>query len=215
MLPNEKFALACRQKYAESGDLIDKDNGVFAHCPVPECEGGTEGLYLTFDDHQNQGLLQSVDFDRMCFFPSDVKHWLQTCSEFPDDYFKLWDIFDHYVKEHQKSGGNKLKELEKGIFDSTRRKEWSHVYRNNALRVGKENARLLRGVCNPNTRQKVKDLLSLPVESVEPNGSTKRFYSASEAGRYYGIGQPTVCRCASRGTPITRGKFQGFLFRYI
>jgi hypothetical protein len=97
MLPNEKFALDCRQRYAESGDLVDRDNGVFAHCPIPECEGGTEGLYLTFEDHQHQGLLQSVDFDRICFFPGHVKQWLLTCCEFPEGYFDLWDIYDFYV----------------------------------------------------------------------------------------------------------------------
>lgn len=102
MLPNEKFALECRQRYAESGDLIDKDNGVFAHCPVPKCKAGTEGLYLTFEDHQHQGLLQSVDFDECCFFSGDVKYWLNNCDPLPSNWFALWDIYEEFASKQSK-----------------------------------------------------------------------------------------------------------------
>ncbi len=97
MLPNEVFALACRAYYEEQGLIVDKTNGEFAHCPYPEGMGDT-GYYLLHGHHQHQGLLQSRDVGRQCFFTPDVKKWLITANYFPDNYFELWDIFKEYSK---------------------------------------------------------------------------------------------------------------------
>lgn len=93
MLPNEAFALACRAYYEEQGLIVDETNGEFAHCPYPEGMGET-GYYLLWEHHQQQGLLQSRDVGKCCFFGPDAKKWLLTANYFPDNYFDLWDIYE-------------------------------------------------------------------------------------------------------------------------
>jgi hypothetical protein len=95
MLSNERFALECLQRYAESGDIVDATNGQFAHCPQPE-RYGDKGYYLTWEDHQHQGLLQSRDIGECCFFAGDAKKWLLECDPIPESYFELWDIYEEY-----------------------------------------------------------------------------------------------------------------------
>ena len=127
-LKNEAFALGCLQRYAENGDLVDKTNGVFAHFPVPECLGGTEGAYLTFEDHQAQGLLQADDYGLASYFPGDVYNWLLS-GNFPHyDWFALWDYWDRW-SSHSSSlagskgssvpGGKRTYELGVGLFSMT------------------------------------------------------------------------------------------------
>ncbi len=96
MLPNEKFALACREWYAEQGLVVDDTNGEFAHCPYPEGMGDT-GYYLLHEHHQHQGLLQSRDVGQCCFFSGHTKKWLLNCGYWPDNYFELWDIYEEYT----------------------------------------------------------------------------------------------------------------------
>jgi hypothetical protein len=107
MLPNEVFALACRAYYAEQGLIVDETNGEFAHCPLPRGMGD-RGYYLLHEHHQHQGLLQSVDVNRKCFFNADVKKWLQGCTYWPDGYFELWNIYEHYTREHAKNSLRKV-----------------------------------------------------------------------------------------------------------
>jgi hypothetical protein len=98
MLSNEVFALQCRAKYEAQGLVVDATNGEFAHSPLTrkECE---TGYYLLHEHHQHQGLLQSRDLDKCCFFPGHAKKWLVECDYFPEDYFGLWDIYEQYVKK--------------------------------------------------------------------------------------------------------------------
>jgi len=94
MLPNEKFALECRDRYAEDGLVVDKSNGEFAHCPLPRSMGDS-GYYLLHDDHQWQGLLQSRDVGKRCFWAGEVKRWLET-APFVEGYFELWEIYEEF-----------------------------------------------------------------------------------------------------------------------
>jgi hypothetical protein len=96
MLPNEEFALACLAYYEEQGLIVDRTNGEFAHCPLTRKECNT-GYYLLWEHHQHQGLLQSRDLGKCCFFSGDVKRWLLTCDYWPDNYFELWDIYEEFV----------------------------------------------------------------------------------------------------------------------
>ena len=100
MLPNEVFALECLARYAREG-LDVREGGVhdgyqdeFAHCPYPKGMGD-DGHYLTFYDHQHQGLLQSVDVGRKCYWIPKVKLYLDT---WPPGCFELWDIYDKFNK---------------------------------------------------------------------------------------------------------------------
>ena len=107
MLPNEVFALECRKRYEEQGLIVDKDNGEFAHCPYPKGMGD-KGLYLTHEDHQHQGLLQSKDVGRRCFWAGDAKRWLDT---YPPHYFELYDIYEEYISGEHSSAYGKVGEL--------------------------------------------------------------------------------------------------------
>jgi hypothetical protein len=113
MLPNEEFALNCRAYYGEIGLVVDAANGEFAHCPYPE-DMGDRGYYLLHDHHQHQGILQSKDVDKLCFFIGHARQWLLNCDPFPDNYFELWDIYEKYSKEHNKKfGGDALSDYVK------------------------------------------------------------------------------------------------------
>jgi hypothetical protein len=96
MLSNEVFALACRAYYDEVGLVVDEKNGQFAHCPYPKGMGET-GYYLLWEHHQQQGLLQSRDVGKRCFFTSHPKKWLVSCDPLPDNYFDLWDIYEEFT----------------------------------------------------------------------------------------------------------------------
>ena len=98
MLPNEIFALACRAYYDEEGLIVDSSNGQFAHSPQTRKECDT-GYYLLWGHHQHQGLLQSKDLDKCCFFWPDTINWLRECDYFPENYFELWDIYEKYMRE--------------------------------------------------------------------------------------------------------------------
>ena len=109
MLPNEVFALACREYYAEQGLIVDASNGEFAHCPQPERYGDT-GHYLLHGHHQHQGLLQSRDIGEYCFFSGYTKKWLIECDYFPENFFDLWDIHDEYATRHSSENAKKVLE---------------------------------------------------------------------------------------------------------
>jgi hypothetical protein len=95
MLSNEVFALQCRAKYEAQGLVVDATNGEFAHCPLPKGMGD-KGYYLLWEDHQHQGLLQSKDLDKCCFFIGDAKKWLREHDDFSEDFSELWDIYWEY-----------------------------------------------------------------------------------------------------------------------
>ena len=105
MLSNEIFALACRAYYDEEGLIVDATNGEFAHSPLTRKECNT-GYYLLHGHHQHQGLLQSKDLNKRCFFTGHANKWLLECDYFPEGYFELWDIYEKYVGDHM----NKLHE---------------------------------------------------------------------------------------------------------
>ena len=101
MLPNEVFALGCRAYYESIGLIVDASNGEFAHSPLTRKECDT-GYYLLHGHHQHQGLLQSKDLGKLCFFNGDAKKWLVECDYFPEGYFELWDIYEKYAKGNAK-----------------------------------------------------------------------------------------------------------------
>jgi hypothetical protein len=101
MLSNEVFALACRAYYDEMGLIVDGTNGEFAHSPLTRKECDT-GYYLLHGHHQHQGLLQSRDLDKCCFYNVHTLTWLKELDYFPADYFELWDIYEKYASKKSK-----------------------------------------------------------------------------------------------------------------
>ncbi len=109
------FAVS-RQREPDEPDIFVK-----AHTPVPEHLGGTEWVWLTWEDHQHQGLLQSEDVGECCFFPGHVKKWLETVSPLPENYFELWDLYEKFSFMSQSNAGKKgtrvCKERGVGVYD--------------------------------------------------------------------------------------------------
>lgn len=109
MLPNEVFALACRAYYDEIGLIVDETNGEFAHSPLTRKECNT-GYYLLHGHHQHQGLLQSKDLDKCCFFSGHAKKWLEELDYFPDNYFELWEIYEKYASTLSRDNAKRMHE---------------------------------------------------------------------------------------------------------
>jgi hypothetical protein len=66
-----EWVQTCTRKYKEQGLTPgDPEDGNWerAHYPTPECEGGKECIWLLHNDHQVQGVLQSEEYQSMCFF---------------------------------------------------------------------------------------------------------------------------------------------------
>ena len=122
MLPNEEFALACLAYYEEQGLIVDHTNGQFAHCPLPRGMGET-GYYLLWEHHQQQGLLQSRDVNKCCFFAGHAKQWLQTCKTWPESYFELWDIYDEFAQKNGERVDN-LRQVEVLQKAANSRRKW-------------------------------------------------------------------------------------------
>jgi len=189
MLPNEEFALACRAYYEEQGLIVDETNGEFAHCPLPKGMG-EKGYYLLWGHHQQQGLLQSRDVGRRCFWVGDVKKWLLTADYFPTNFFELWDIYEEFS-------------------------DCSHLHKEDVWRkIGKSNKRAFA-----EGRKKVTIAPSnhRPVEVVFPSGKIGVFPSRASAARYIGCAPPTVGHwIKSGGTPLGSNKlYKGYSARYL
>ena len=241
MLPNEVFALACRAYYDEIGLVVDKRNGQFAHCPYPKGMGET-GYYLLWEHHQQQGLLQSRDVGRRCFFTGHPKKWLLTCNPLPENYFELWDIYEEFVAgEHSPAHG-------KTRLDVSER---------NSLRLGEkrpEHSERMSGELNPmygktgilcpsygrerdgKTKEKISRALtgrflgeenpmfgktgdkhprSKKVEVTYPEGTVKVFSSTKFAGESLDCDPNSVSKWCRETCAPTRGKFAGHTFRYL
>jgi DNA-binding XRE family transcriptional regulator len=145
MLPNEEFALACRAYYEEQGLIVDATNGQFAHCPLPKGMGET-GYYLLWEHHQQQGLLQSRDVGKCCFFAGHVKFWLQSWGVWPNNFFELWDIYEEFTRKNGERVDN-LRKPEVLQKAANSRRRWFNSP------AGLKHQELLRGLPRGNARE--------------------------------------------------------------
>jgi hypothetical protein len=241
MLPNERFALECLQRYAENGDIIDATNGQFAHCPQPE-RYGDKGYYLTWGDHQHQGLLQSRDIGECCFFSGDVKKWLLECDPIPENYFELWDIYEEYSsdlgkKANEKRWGNMTQEKRQTLSESIKESYWS--------KSEQERRHQLRGLRRHNeqlpyevmcerariAREKYKSRLTeeekirraekarqdnnKAMEVTFPNDRVGVYPSGKIASMFTGIPGTTLRNWARNGLVGKYGKNKGYSAKYL
>jgi hypothetical protein len=86
-----------RLTYYEEQGLVpgNPDDGDWQEAHYPEPRGvGKEVVWMLYNDHQQQGLYQSEEYGRPCFFNADVKTFLDNnwCS----NWFELYDLYDKW-----------------------------------------------------------------------------------------------------------------------
>ena len=200
MLPNEVFALACRERYAEDGLVVDESNGEFAHCPLPKSMGDS-GYYLLHEDHQWQGLLQSRDVGRRCYFTYEVKRWLMKAN-FVTGYFDLWDIYDEF-NSHPEETRRRMSEARKGVPRKPLSEE--HKRKVGEAQIGERNTNFgKRGVDHHSSKA---------IIATKPCGGEIRYGGVAEAKRELGANQ-NIFKFIKTSKIVTRGKFKGWQFRY-
>lgn len=99
MTTQHEFVAECYRYYSENYlEPGNPEDGKWekAHYPIPACKGGQNMIWLLWEHHQLHGIFQSREFDHRCFYPYNVKLWLNTCSSFPDNFFELWNIVEKY-----------------------------------------------------------------------------------------------------------------------
>jgi len=195
MLPNEVFALKCRERYAEDGLVVDDSNGHFAHCPLPK-KLGEKGYYLLWEDHQWQGLLQSRDVGRKCFWAADVKKWLLSAN-FVEGYFDLWDIYEEFTsRKHNPQ-----------LFKPGVSRKNPALSERNKLRTGKLNPMFGRtGELNPMCRA---------VIATNPEGAELCYGAVREAARELGVTHGLLInKFLKTNKIVSKGKFKGWQFKY-
>ena len=192
MLPNEVFALECLARYAREG-LDVKEGGVhdgypdqFAHCPYPKSMGN-DGHYLTFYDHQHQGLLQSVDVGRRCYFTGYALLYLNT---WPSGCFELWDIYDKF------NGGEYHSQFNVPIPVEVRKKISKSLSEQMTGRTGALHPR------------------SMAIIAINPDGTEEHFGSVREAARKLEIPYSNLYYYLKPGRQPKRGKFKNYQFFY-
>jgi hypothetical protein len=199
MLPNEVFALECIARYAREGLVVNRrtiHNGrraQFAHCPEPRPKGqkwrlsGDKGYWLTFNDHQKQGLLQSVDLGRRCYFIQDVKMYLDTK---PPGYEELYEIYNKF---------NKLTEEQKKAISGENNSNYGRTGEKHPM-FGKT------GVLNP---------CSKGIIAIKPDGTELHFGSVREAARELQCNPSNLCiKYLKTGRSPRSGKFKNWQFFY-
>jgi len=201
LFDNELFAIECMAKYAMEGlnvnyrGIHDGRSDEFAHCPEPSSKGDW-GYYLTFNDHQHQGLLQSKDRDRKCFIPYKTKLWLDT---YPPNYFELYDIYDEFNsgKHHSQYGVIRSKE-----YREKQSKIMSGLGRTGTL-------------CPMYGRTGASANRSKAVIVIKPDGTKLHFSSAIEAAKELGSNAGAIYAHLRSNRPVVLwGKFKNWQFSW-
>lgn len=99
----------CQRFYLENGlEPGNPDDGVWeeAHYPAPKGKGD-DVILLLHEHHQVQGLLQSEEYGKCCFFSGDAKKFLTT-GPFVSGWFELWDLYDKWSGENARISNVKL-----------------------------------------------------------------------------------------------------------
>lgn len=97
MKTQKEFVEQCIAFYLEQGlEPGNPDDGDWeiAHYPQPQPEG-TETVLLLHGHHQVQGLLQSEEVGRCCFFSGGTKKFL-TDGSFIESWFELWELHEKW-----------------------------------------------------------------------------------------------------------------------
>jgi hypothetical protein len=103
-MDQHEWVRACMARYKEQG-LTPEPGGEWqeAHYPAPRGEG-EDTVWLLHNDHQVQGILQSEEYGRMCFYPYDALKFLNS-GPFVPGWFELYSLYKKWSKEHSKKRG--------------------------------------------------------------------------------------------------------------
>ena len=90
--------------YDEQG-LTPEPGGEWQEAHYPDPKGvGDKTVWMTFNDHQQQGLYQSEEHGRCCFYNYDTFRFL-THGPFVPGWFDLWDLYDKWKGEAGREHG--------------------------------------------------------------------------------------------------------------
>jgi hypothetical protein len=181
--------------YYKENDLTPEPGGEWqeAHYPAPKGIG-TEVIWLKKDHHQVQGILQSEEYGRQCFFNSDVLAFFHSGSFVPD-WFDLHDVYHKWAKIN-------------GLSSLKRMNDHPNTIRGKA-EGGKTSGPGAAKTMNnhPNTHKNREDIgkrLSKPVLCV---GTGVIYPSTIEAERKTGIPHSNIIKCCS-GERKSAGGYQ-------
>ncbi len=190
---------------------MDATNGEFAHCPLPR-EMGDEGYFLLWEHHQQQGLLQSRDVGRCCFFPGHAKKWLKECDYWPDNYFELWEIYEEFSRELTASLWRNRSAEEKEEIAAKSHSPLANLKRKHSMR--KVHSRKL-----PQERKRLMasavKAICKPVEVTFADGRIGVYPSLIFATRALGFGRNALPRMMRAGRKIKRGPYRGMSARFL
>jgi hypothetical protein len=226
-MDQHEFVAKCYARYAELGlEPGNPDDGVWqdAHYPAPKGEGDST-IPLLFNDHQIQGLFQSEEYGRCCFFPGHVRKFL-TDGSFVLNWFELWDLY-------YKWSGDKSRKLNTGksiFIDPETRESLSLIAEDakarglsgvnsgkstfidpvsgeTSLMTSKEaKQRGWRGINHGTVAHNRKT-----VEIVDLYGSARVFLSLTEAAKTLGVSAGGLS-CVCNGT---KKQIRGYSARYL
>jgi hypothetical protein len=103
MKTQKEFVEGCLQYYSEFGIVAgDPEEGIWedAHYPIPECLGGTETILLLSEHHYIQGIYQSLEFNKVCFWIGNTKKFLR--DNFCTAWFELSEAYEKVVSRYTK-----------------------------------------------------------------------------------------------------------------
>ena len=105
-----EWVRACLARYEEEG-LTPEPGGGWqkAHYPAPKGMG-EDTIWLLHDDHQVQGLLQSEEYGRCCFFACDAKRFLE-CGPFVQGWFGLQELYNKWFNDLRVKAAAKMNEV--------------------------------------------------------------------------------------------------------
>jgi hypothetical protein len=97
-----EWVRGCLTYYEEQG-LTPEPGGEWqeAHYPAPK-GAGNNTIWLMHDHHQVQGLLQSEEYGRQCFYNYETLNFLKE-GLFVSGWFDLWDLYDKWKGHNGKS----------------------------------------------------------------------------------------------------------------
>lgn len=168
----------CLAYYRENG-LTPEPGWEEAHYPAPRGVG-EETVWMTHSDHQVQGLLQSEEYKRQCFFSGDAKKFLST-GPFVPEWFLLWELYDKWTRENGKRNGKNT---------GPKNLEAMHSHEN-TRRAMSENGKKTGHKVSKRGGQRTAERMSKPVVCVETGA---RYSSMSKASSITGVGVGHISR---------------------